>query len=241
MILCLVFAPGSPLTGQEIDLEDELVLMLHFNGNALDESNENIPTLVTGPTLTADRFGNHNGAYLFDGVDDYINLNNNRPLITSHTFTICIWAKINGKSQAVFESNSFFEQRDTSVNSPDVIHFNAEYEGEIVLAMRSNYGTLYRTTKQYIYDNNWHHYVARVDEERNTEIYIDGQLYCSGIFPDNGTFVDNIHQVNLGKHTPEGFWGGAFNGVMDEIYIYNRALNPCEIEALYSGLLLDER
>jgi hypothetical protein len=28
---------------------------------------------------------------------------------------------------------------------------------------------------------------------------------------------------------------------MDEVFIYNRALNLCEIETLYTGDLLDER
>ena len=44
-----------------------LVAWYPFNGNANDESgNENHGT-VNGATLTADRFGNVNGAYSFDG------------------------------------------------------------------------------------------------------------------------------------------------------------------------------
>jgi len=72
-------------------------------------------------------------------------------------------------------------------------------------------------------------------------IYVDGQLYCWGTFPSDGDFVTDIDHVNLGSHHYQGWQMGAFNGVMDEVYIYNRALNLCEIEALYSGQLLDER
>ena len=44
-----------------------------FNGNANDESGNGNNGTVNGATLTADRFGNANSAYSFDGVDDYIN------------------------------------------------------------------------------------------------------------------------------------------------------------------------
>ncbi len=83
--------------------------------------------------------------------------------------------------------------------------------------------------------------MARLDDLRNAEIYMNGKLYCSGIFSYDGAFTNSIDYVNLGKHTPQGIWTGAFNGIMDEVYIYNRALNLCEIEALYSGQLLEER
>ena len=43
-----------------------------FNGNALDASGNGNDGTVNGPTLTADRFGAPNSAYLFDGIDDYI-------------------------------------------------------------------------------------------------------------------------------------------------------------------------
>ena len=44
-----------------------------FNGNANDESGNGNNGTVNGATLTSDRFGTNNKAYLFDGVDDKIN------------------------------------------------------------------------------------------------------------------------------------------------------------------------
>ena len=57
-----------------------------FNGNANDESGNGNHGTVNGATLTADRFGNANMAYGFDGVDDFINLSN--PLPDCAEFTI---------------------------------------------------------------------------------------------------------------------------------------------------------
>ena len=51
-----------------------LVAYYPFSGNALDATgNGHNGTLVGSPTLTADRFGNPNSAYSFDGVS-YINI-----------------------------------------------------------------------------------------------------------------------------------------------------------------------
>ena len=43
-----------------------------FNNNANDESGNGNNGTVNGATLTTDRFGSSNSAYLFDGIDDFI-------------------------------------------------------------------------------------------------------------------------------------------------------------------------
>ena len=58
-----------------------LVAAYEFNGNANDVSGNGNNGVVNGATLTADRFGNLDSAYSFDGVDDRIVLSNH---ITGH-------------------------------------------------------------------------------------------------------------------------------------------------------------
>ena len=137
----ILFVFIYPLSGQEIDLEDRLILLLHFNGNAVDESGENVPVMVNGPVLTADRFGNPASAYLFDGIDDCIGINNQLPLITSESFSISLWARVNGRSFSSNQCNSLFEQRDDDSapsSARSTIHFNAEYDGQITFNLRSS-------------------------------------------------------------------------------------------------------
>lgn len=243
--ISILFLAILPLSGQEIDLEDRLVLLLHFDGSAVDESGENVAVQVNGPVLVTDRFGNPASAYMFDGIDDCIGINHQLPLITSESFSISLWARINGRSFSPNQSNSLFEQRDdesSASSARSTIHFNAEYEGQITLNLRSSViGSIHAIRCDYAYDENWHHYVAILDEAGGMRIYVDGQLYCQGTFPSDGDFVTGIDHVNLGSHHYGRQQMGAFNGVMDEVYIYNRALNLCEIEALYSGQLLEER
>ena len=234
---------SGSINAQEIDLTDQLILHLPMDGDAIDYSGNEVPTIVVGPELTEDRFGTQDRAYQFDGVDDSININNNLPLITSRSYTISLWVKILGKSHSVEFTNVFFEQRhDVANGASSTILFMGEYQGELVLFMRSSASPQsFKAQCDLSYDTQWHHFVARVDEQKHMEIYLDARLYCEGDFGNEGDFVSSIDHVNLGTHHHTKGLFGAFNGIMDDVYIYNRALNLCEIEALYSGLLLNER
>ena len=46
-----------------------------FSGNANDSSGNNLNGTANGAVLTEDRFGNPSSAYSFDGIDDYILVN----------------------------------------------------------------------------------------------------------------------------------------------------------------------
>ena len=61
-----------------------------FNGNANDASGNNLNGIVYGATLTADRFGNPNSAYSFNGSSNYIEIANNAVLELT-TYTEALW------------------------------------------------------------------------------------------------------------------------------------------------------
>jgi len=70
-----------------------LVACYPFNGNANDESGNGNNGTVNGATLTADRFGKPNTAYLFDGINDYIRVNDDPSIRMDSSFTIIAWVK----------------------------------------------------------------------------------------------------------------------------------------------------
>ena len=75
-----------------------------FTGNANDAIGTNNGT-VNGATLSTDRFGNANNAYLFDGVDDFILINHNFGPYSE--LSISAWYKLEGTSpnlQAIVSS-----------------------------------------------------------------------------------------------------------------------------------------
>ena len=59
-----------------------------FNGNANDASGNGNNGTVNGATLTTDRFGVVNKAYNFDGINDFIDLQN---LTSNLNFSYSLW------------------------------------------------------------------------------------------------------------------------------------------------------
>jgi hypothetical protein len=80
-----------------------------FNSNANDESGNGNDGTVNGATLTTDRFGNANSAYDFDGVNDFIVVNDAPELrVTNTDFTMSAWINIisYGTQYAIFSKRS---------------------------------------------------------------------------------------------------------------------------------------
>jgi len=86
-----------------------------------------------------------------------------------------------------------------------------------------------------INDGNWHFLVITRNSSNNIfSMYIDGNI--------EATMTDEGRNLNSGMDTSLeiGIWakesyGGVFNGNIDDIRIYNRALSESEIQQLYQG------
>ena len=81
-----------------------LVVCYPFSGNANDASGNGKNGTVTGATLTADRFGNANSAYSFDGTSSYIYAGNISSLTGTSTSstTVSLWINSNNKTKLLF-------------------------------------------------------------------------------------------------------------------------------------------
>lgn len=87
--------PKARVLAARLAPQPELVAHLPFRGNARDMSGGGNHGTVTGPTLTADRFGHANCAYSLDGVDDYITLASEEHFDLQN-LTIAMWVKLEG-------------------------------------------------------------------------------------------------------------------------------------------------
>jgi hypothetical protein len=92
----ILFCSHSLLAG----LSDGLVAYYPFNGNANDASGNGNNGIVVGATLTADRFGNPNSAYSFNGTSDYIRVPNSSSLQLTNDFTLTAWINCQGSTGA---------------------------------------------------------------------------------------------------------------------------------------------
>jgi len=87
-----------------------------------------------------------------------------------------------------------------------------------------------------INDGVWHHLAAAVDGQ-TLELYLDGVLIAS---TSVGTNVASSQPVLIGKELPSGPWPRYFKGWIDEVRIYDRALEANEVTLLYGEDGADE-
>jgi hypothetical protein len=76
------------------------------------------------------------------------------------------------------------------------------------------------------FDGQWHHLAATLLGQE-IKFYLDGLPKDSKTYV--GTPVTNTSELVIGNHA--GYWR-AFYGAIDEVCIYNRALNDAEIAQL---------
>ncbi|MFM7016589.1 MAG: LamG-like jellyroll fold domain-containing protein, partial [Bacteroidota bacterium] len=213
--------PCNPLAA---NLQNGLVGYWPFCGNANDESGNGNNGTVNGATLTADRFGAANSAYSFDGNADYIDCGNNNTLNLSNTLTLSAWinASTFGQEKGII-SKSFGAVPYTY----DLIVSN---NGGPKVRLDINQNFLFST--QTLNTNQWYHIVAVYDGSIQS-IYIDGVLSSS---QNANTVLNSIaDHLILGAHQVSVVPGWSWDGKLDDIAIWNRALTQNEITQLYTG------
>jgi hypothetical protein len=194
-----------------------------FNGNANDESGNGNNGTVNGATLTADRFGNANNAYSFDGVDDFINLGG-YVLNSPQEYTIDMWIKLNNSDFSYLFSQATNGEIQIQLDgSGNIKSWNKLTNGGSV-----SIGTTVPNFSE------WHHITSVFNN--NTKILqfvIDGQ-YFSTIIPNNVNIQSFVGPALLGRQSnlSENF----YSGYLDDIGIWNRALTQQEITAMNNGV-----
>ena len=247
------------LQAQKVDLKSELISRYEFNGNADDMSGNGNHGVLHGPVSHQDRFGNPNSAFFFDGIDDYIEVSPVSDVASIGDFTIAVWANcfgweiqtgiVNGiwDSQYIFDGHSY--SRTVASNYlREGFHVNCKLKddnSEYVTNTTSDFDT-----QPFINDLNisaniiniWHHIVF----SRNgsfTNHYVDGILI--DIRANNTSLLNMQHNWFIGTFSGNNpnYNGLNYNfyGLIDDIYIFDRAINACEVEALYSGNFPPER
>jgi hypothetical protein len=194
-----------------------------FNGNANDESGNGFDGDYTSfpPSLTEDRFGNAGSAFYFDGVDDKIIL----PAIdTLDVLTLSVWFKLE-----TFDNNKVQSPIGSATWSGGSMHWNIEPDGSYMAVAVNDWSSPYIATNHSFADDidQWVNvcYVFKGDIE--TKIYINGEL--------DQTHLDN-YSIKLGDlliGTCMLSGDRYFQGVIDDIKLYNRELSDNEIQNLY--------
>ena len=212
---------------QAQSINDSLLLYLPFNGNANDASGNGNNGTVHNATLTADRFGNPDAAYDFNGIDSYIEIPASSSLsriYTANEVTIAAWINIRNWYQG-WNVFAVFEQYDPNTDFGSVL-LEANWDaGGILFA--SGYNANYIGCDYTWNFNEWHHLAATYSTVSDSaKFYVDGNLICTKEY--NEIFsADALNSYAVGRSLsgPDEY----SDGQIDELRIYDRALAENEL------------
>jgi len=173
---------------------------------------------ITGATWTSGKYGN---ALSFDGNGDDVNVGT---FSTGGSFTYELWVKYNGQS-ATSQWPVLLAPSNTHVYPG--IRGGGNYGADVPYLEWGLYptcdGSSYTSLKAPSEtDGNWHH-LAYTYDGSTVKVYFDGEYY------------DQKSQSGMCSGTPTFRIADEYNGVIDEVKIYNRALSEDEIRTHYLG------
>jgi len=177
--------------------------------------NDNHGTLVGAPDWSENRFFEEDRALEFDGVGDYVFINNTT---TFNNWTVCSWIKRKG-----------FE-----MSYDDVFSTQGTEWYPIIIRNSDNKIGLYSSglySQTTISQNIWFFVCSSsgvIEGTSISKIYVNGQL--ENIKNVNRTISGNFL---IGKHPVDA--KEYYKGLIDDVRIYNRALSPSEVKLLYES------
>jgi uncharacterized protein YecT (DUF1311 family) len=210
-----------------------LIAYYPFNGNASDESGNGFNGTVHGATLTTDRFGNSNSAYLFNGSASI-----SIPELFQEScaaFTIAAWVmkdRIDINTHQILIKGLDQGQASlciTNLNTYAVLGFGVNLETGVHGDQNWYYVNI---TPDTLKAKTYYFVVGRYIRGEKVDLLVNGELIGLSAVPDLPLAKWSGHSYSAIGLLPE-FPNSGWNGVIDDIRIYNRALTEAEIDTLY--------
>ncbi|PVW13332.1 DUF7619 domain-containing protein [Marixanthomonas spongiae] len=204
--------------------EDGLIAYFPFNGNANDESSIGNNATVEGATLTTDRIGNINEAYLFDGQNDLIFAPDIPEYTFTNDYTISAWVNPSElRSQTIVRKGPVINGPNRAPYSLSITGINTVssslFLDEQVFGLQSQTG----------YEINFWQLITTTREGDIIKLYRNGQLIAQETV--SGVMLDEEAPLHIGSRSQ--VVGDTFLGKIDEVRMYNRALSQSEINTIY--------
>ncbi len=198
-----------------------------FTGNANDESGNGNNGTVNGATLTTDRNGIANSAYSFDGISNSIEVSHQPIFNMGNNYTISAWFNLIDFNAV----RTIINKNITGEGKNDYFNLSVLNNSGIIYLQFGN-GVSVDTigTTFPISLNTWHNTQMVMGD--SVSLYLDGVLIGKKIRALDP--MENIDPMSIGHWINQNIF---FSGKLDDLAIWNRALNQCEITNLYNSQL----
>ncbi|MEN6575795.1 MAG: LamG-like jellyroll fold domain-containing protein [Phycisphaerales bacterium] len=190
---------------------------------AADSSGHGYDGVLSGGPVWQPTGGQIGGALLFDGANDFIDCNNPAALDIRDQITLTCWIKTPAFTRAW---QALVTKGDDSYKLCRAVMGDSVYLG---LGGTSVGG--FESAAQ-VADNEWHH-IAGVYDGSEASLYVDGVLDTA--VPATGQINSSSHKLLIGENAQAR--GRYFKGLMDEIRVYNVALNESSVVKAMQGIV----
>jgi len=217
-----------------------LVLYLPLDGNSNDFSPYENNGINQGATSTADRFGRPDKAMQFDGKSSIV-VPGTKELDLTNNKTLSCWIYIPSTETqfwypTIIHKDEPLKSNGYSLQLTDYFGYNSDQHKLDFFYASGDENYQIHTQQLYTeFKDQWIHVAGTYDT-----ISGDSKIYFNGILSDSvhfGKVISNSSNLNL-------YIGGAgpstyrteetfFKGMIDEVRLYNRALQASEISQLY--------
>ena len=245
-----VYLKGSGVDATDYTLSDDtlsittsgLVAHYTFDGNANDISGNNNNGTVNGATLVADRFGNANSAYKFDGTStggDNITIPYTGTMRIKDNVTVSFWVNKeksdNYSGYFISTDNDYYSVWYDSRNNGDAyeVQFRALGWGDMAsgnVSVPNNNWEMFTYVAETVTTTTGSGDSVQTSTSRNYRLYRNGILTSSENNQFNNNWGEGNSDVFIGSRTDGQ---EAFKGTLDDIRIYSGALTESQIQILY--------
>jgi hypothetical protein len=213
-----------------------LIAWWRAEGDALDSAGSNQGT-VDGVTFSGGKVGQ---AFLFDGVNDGVNLGNVPAFdfAPDSSFSFEAWFKSFGPTPPPNDSQAILVLNNNCGNTAQFLslrNLDVSY-GVVEFFLRDANGVFASTASPPVSSNQFHHVVGVREVNgavKTLRLHVDGVLVDTETDPSTGALTLSAADW-IGRRNTCGT-DSVFNGIIDEISVYNRALNTEEVHALFNA------
>lgn len=222
------------ITDWRVDGTSIAVLNMPFDTNSSstvkDYSSYGNDGSITGPAWTDKCVG---GCYNFDGTDDYFLIPHNDSLNLTSEFTFSGWINTD-----VLNENNWFVVKRVDAGSPGwSARLNSADILDVTLKLKDGTELFVEDTSTTYAISTWYHVAFTANNNTKAlKLFINGVLKDVNISSSTSGFPSNITNLTIGTsiyYPTSSLLYYGWNGLIDEITIYNRVLSEDQISELY--------
>lgn len=234
-LFILLFIAVSSTTNQYAQsLTDSLQGHYKLNGSLVDLSPNNIDGIADGDLIATEGIEEiENTGFLFNGINSRINLSNDSRNITDQ-FTISAWVKTESAKRQ-FAICKYDSREDRG-------YFIAVDDGKATLGGRDESDIFWQVDSDIVINDGEWHFLLGYYQNNTWSLIVDCETLTTESNTDPSNIILNSSAELMIGMWPEGEAYGTpryFDGIIDNVRIYNRALELSEILLLCNNKPVD--